>query len=346
MKRISIFIDDISCSGGTERVATFLANELYISGYDVTLISLTARYGRPFYQIPLGVELKVLGSRATKCLLSYLREIDCDVIISVSMGRLSFKLCILHRILNLNCRLILSEHVAFETASKIIRAMKWLSYQLADDLVLLTQHDYNLLKKSVRARVSVIHNASNFKSVSDTILLEKKKIVLAVGRLTHQKAFDKLLYIWASIKDHHGWKLRIIGDGEMQHELNCLISKLGLESSVMLLPASLSIANEYQNASLLAMTSRYEGLPLVLIEAKSFGVPAIAFDCKTGPCELINNFEDGILIAEDDEDEYSLQLSRLMNDNSMLKRMQKNAISDSENYTIETIGRHWKELIS
>lgn len=346
MKRISIFIEDISCSGGTERVATFLANELCLTGYDVVLISLTAKNGKPFYEIQSGVELKVLGSSGIKCLLSYLRKKDCDVIISVSMGRLSFKLCMLHMIFNLNSRLILSEHVAFEKASKIIRAMKWLSYQLADDLVLLTQHDYKLLAKSVRARISVIHNASNYKPVSDSILFEKKKIVLAVGRLTHQKAFDKLLHIWASINDHHGWMLRIIGDGEMQHELNHLISKLCLENSVILLPASMSIASEYQNASLLAMTSRYEGLPLVLIEAKSFGVPAIAFDCKTGPRELINNFEDGILIPEDDENEYTLQLSRLMNDNSMLKRMQKNAISDSENYTVDRISRYWKDLIS
>ncbi|WP_407731290.1 glycosyltransferase family 4 protein [Pseudocitrobacter faecalis] len=346
MKKISIFIDDISCSGGTERVAAFLANELNDSDYDVNIVSLAAKNGKPFYEMPNGVIINILDKSDFRHLFLYLRKHPCDIMISISMGRLSFKLCILHKLLNLKCRLILSEHVAFETSSKIIRALKWLSYQLADDLVLLTQHDYNLLRKSVRANISVIHNASHFKTTPETVLSEKEKIVLAVGRLTHQKAFDRLLHIWSKIPDHKGWKLRIIGDGEMYNELNSLISELGIDNTVTLHPASTSIANEYHKASLLALTSRYEGLPLVLIEAKSFGVPAIAFDCKTGPSELINNFENGILISELDNDEYLKQLQKLMNDADLLKRMQKNALLDSGEYTSKKISKYWKRLIS
>jgi amylovoran biosynthesis glycosyltransferase AmsD len=346
MKTIFIFIDDITLSGGTERVASFLANQMSLAGHIVSLISMSAENVKPYYTLETEVKLRVLKKPTLYELVNFLRKNHCDIIISVSMGRLSFKLACIHKFWGLDCRLILSEHVAFETSPMLVRILKWISYQFADDLVLLTQHDYQLLHNIVRSRVCIIRNASGFELLSESALAHKDKVVLAVGRLTYQKAFERLLRIWASLDDHNGWILHIVGDGEKRDELQQLISELGVSESVSLIPATPSIANEYKNASILVMTSRYEGLPLVLIEAKSHGLPVIAFDCKTGPREIINNNEDGILVTDGDEAEFSLLLARLIQDDSLRKRMQREALKNAEYYTVGRISQQWQELIS
>lgn len=346
MKTIFILIDDISRSGGTERVASFLANQMSLAGYSVLLISVSAENGVPYYPLDKRVELRVLKKKTLFELIMFLRKNFCDVMITISMGRLSFKVACIHKLLRLGCRLILSEHVAFEMSSRFVRILKLLSYQFADDLVLLTQHDYKLLHNMVRSHVSIIPNASGFELQHKSTLVHKNKVVLAVGRLTYQKAFDRLLRIWASLDEHDGWVLHIVGDGDKRSELQNLIFELDISESVSLISATPFIADEYKNASILAMTSRYEGLPLVLIEAKSFGLPAIAFDCKTGPREIINDKEDGILVADGDETTFSFLLATLIRDNSLRKSMQYEALKNAEHYTVEKISQQWLELIS
>ena len=346
MKYCLILIDDITRSGGTERVASFLANQLVQAGYAVTLVSLTAEQGEPYYPLLSAVSYRVLGSPSPWVVARFLRTHPSDVLIPISMGRLSFKIASLHAVLRLKSRLILSEHVAFETSAWWVRALKWLSYQLADDLVLLTDHDYRLLQSRVRSRVHVIRNASSFPLVAQTQLADKAKVVLAVGRLTYQKAFERLIRIWASLPERDGWTLRIVGDGEARGELQGLITSLGIADSVFLIPASKAIAEEYQRASLLAMTSRYEGLPLVLVEAKSFGLPAVAFDCKTGPREIIRDGVDGILVADGDEVAFASQLAALMHDDALRIQFQHAALAHAEAFTIDRISQQWQELIS
>ncbi|WP_446924827.1 glycosyltransferase, partial [Klebsiella pneumoniae] len=132
----------------------------------------------------------------------------------------------------------------------------------------------------------------------------KEKIVLGVGRLTYQKNFMRLINIWKNI-DTNGWRLCIVGDGEERKEILTFCRQNGIDN-VEVYEATNNIDSWYKKSSALAMTSRYEGLPMVLIEAKNFGVPAIAFDCQTGPVEIIDN--DGYVIDYDDDKEYGNKL--------------------------------------
>jgi Glycosyltransferase len=345
MKKCVIYIDDITTSGGTERVASFLANNLVAVNRQVVLISRTNQNYQPYYALDSRVCYKAIGSRSLRKLFLSLVENPCDVIISISMGRLSFILSHLHAILRLRSRLVLSEHVPYESSPCWIRVMKWLSYQLADDLILLTKHDYKLLHHRVRAHARVIGNASAFSSINESVCDRKQKIVLAVGRLTYEKAFQRLICIWASIEDLDSWSLRIVGDGKDRAMLQQLIDTLGVTDSVTLVPALKSIDKEYAKASILAMSSRYEGLPLVLIEAKSFALPAISFDCKTGPREVIEDGVDGFLIPEGDEQSYRTQLLNLMRDSELRNKMQLAALSNSSKYSADAIFKQWLEFI-
>lgn len=101
------------------------------------------------------------------------------------------------------------------------------------------------------------------------------------------------------------WRLLIIGDGPERDALRRQIEDAGLERQVSLLPATANVADYYRQASLYLMTSRYEGLPMVLIEAMSFGLPLVAYDCKTGPAELIDDGVNGYLVPDDDAAAFS-----------------------------------------
>ncbi len=345
MKKVMVIIDDITMAGGTERVATFIANSLSNHKYNVGIVSLMGKHTIPYYSLSSDVNYKILDGFSLINLVRVLYQHKVETIISVSMGRLSFKLSLLHALLRLKGKLILSEHIAYETSPRWIRVLKRLSYHFADELVLLTQHDRSILDGKVKANVSVISNASAF-PVQGTDSLEKKnKTVLAVGRLTYQKAFDRLLHIWAAIVDKNGWELRIIGDGEDRCKLQQIIDDNGLADTVSLLPAAKNIDIEYTNASILAMTSHYEGLPLVLIESKAFGLPAIAFDCKTGPRELISDGVDGFLITDGDMEAYKDKLLYLMNSDDERKKMQLASLSAAERYSPEVIIKEWMRLL-
>ncbi len=345
MKNVLVVIDDITMSGGTERVATFIANSLANHQYNVSIVSLMGKKTTPYYSLSTDVSYDILDGASPINLARALYQHKNDTIISVSMGRLSFKLSLLHALLRLKGKLILSEHIAYETSPWWIRVLKRLSYHLADELVLLTQHDQSILDGKVKANVSVISNASAFPVQGADSLAQKKKVVLAVGRLTYQKAFDRLLHIWAAIDDKKGWELRIIGDGEDRDKLQKIVDDHVLADTVSLLPAAKNIDIEYANASILAMTSHYEGLPLVLIESKSFGLPAVAFDCKTGPREIINEGVDGFLVLDGDMEAYKDKLVYLMNSDDARRNMQLAALSAAERYSPEIIVKQWMRLI-
>ena len=344
-KSILIIINDITASGGTERVATFLANNFSRTGIKVTILSLFHYGDSPYYELDKKVQLEVLEGNGFSDLAKFFKTNIFDAIIPISMGRLSFKVSIVHSLLRLKSQLVLSEHVGFETSSYLVRKLKLLSYNLADDLVLLTQHDYGVLKDKTSANVSVISNASSFQTMEGSSLPNKEKVVLAVGRLTYQKAFEKLIDIWATIENKQDWKLRIIGDGEDKEKLQSLIHHHGLSNSVELKPSSKNISEECEAASIITMTSRFEGLPLVLIESKSFGLAAISYNCKTGPKEIINHNEDGYVIDYNDHSSFKARLVELMGNSRKRKKMQLAAIECSRNYSIDSIFSQWQKIL-
>ena len=89
------------------------------------------------------------------------------------------------------------------------------------------------------------------------------------------------------------WRLEIFGEGKLEHALRSQIARLGLTGSVILRGVVKDIASEYSNSSALLMTSLHEGFPLALVEASSFGLPLISYDCPTGPSEIIVDAGDG-----------------------------------------------------
>lgn len=170
-------------------------------------------------------------------------------------------------------------------------------------------------------------------------------IVLAVGRYCRQKNFDSLVRAWSGIpeKVREGWKLRIAGDGEDREQLEELAGSLGLGGSVVLGPES-NMIDYYRKASVLALSSRYEGLPMVLLEAQAAGLPIVSYDCKCGPKDVVEDGVDGFLVPEGREDMLAQRLASLMEDGDLRRRMGAAAYKASGRFEEGRIMERWVGL--
>ena len=173
------------------------------------------------------------------------------------------------------------------------------------------------------------------------------KTVIAVGRLSYQKSIDRLIDAWKIVCDKRpssGWKLRIVGDGEMRQSLEEQVRSLGISGSVEFAGVLKDMDAVYGNASILALSSRYEGLPMVLLEAQAHGVPAVSFACKCGPKDVINHGENGLLVEEGNIKGLADALCTLIDSPEELKAMGKAAYEDSVRWDRENIMRKWDNL--
>jgi len=340
MKKIALIIDGISNSGGTDKVASILSNLFSENDYVVNLYSL--KKGKPYYPINDKVIIKYQGedNYFKKCreICKQLIKNKTEIVIVISMGKLSSIMIPILKASAFTGKIICSDHVSIETFSLAKRLLKYISYWLSDEVIVLTEHDRIYLNKIFGVKVKCIPNISSFNGFSCTEYTTRENIAVAIGRLSYQKNFNELIEIWhqSNIND---WDLFIIGSGEEKLDLEKKITSLKLKN-VKILPPIKNIEYWYNKASLLLMTSRYEGLPLVLIESKDFGVPALSLNCKTGPKEIIDN--DGLL-AENKE-EFVKNLVNLTESKQLRCHFSQNAILNSRKYSKEMILKKWVKL--
>ncbi len=299
MKRICFFIGDLNNSGGTERVSSVIASELQRRGYQIHMLSLQCG-DNPFFELAEGIEVNQLFTTPGRGMLRlpqaivklrrYLQQHQIDILIDVES---MLALYTLPAVMGLKVRHICWEHFNYKVdlgkASR--RLARKLAARFADDVVTLTERDKQLWISNTTCKANIIAIPNPVTIELPTIINpHKEKLFLAVGRLTHQKGFDLLLQAWAQVTNlHPDWRLHIVGDGEDKKMLEQLRRDLNIEASTELLPNTNNIAEHYQQAAFFVMSSRFEGLPLVLIEAQAYGLPIVSFNCDTGPEEIIRN---------------------------------------------------------
>ena len=212
-----------------------------------------------------------------------------------------------------------------------------------DSFVVLTQEDAGYWGGLPNIRV--IPNPLPF--VSDETSPCTSHKVIAVGRYDFQKNFAKLLDLWACIAPAYpDWTLEIYGDGALRPELEQQVNRLGLSSSVTLAKPTHQMKEVYQSASIYAMTSRYEGLPMVLIEAQHMGLPIVSFACPCGPKDVLHPDEDGYLISQGDDEGFLAALRQLMDSEAERVRMGTNARKASARYEVDAVMGQWLDLFS
>ena len=161
------------------------------------------------------------------------------------------------------------------------------------------------------------------------------------------KGFDNLLDIVHDVfKTHPNWKLKMIGSGE--NGLSYLKEKarrLELEDKIEFLGFRKDVKEIMAKSDIYILASRYEGLPMVLIEAMSQGMACIAYDCVSGPSDIIEDGENGILVSNQNKEEMIQKLGELINDEEKRELFRVNALQSIGKFSIDNIGKKWETLL-
>lgn len=191
----------------------------------------------------------------------------------------------------------------------------------------------------------VIPNSLSF--TCDTPSNCENKRIIALGRLDSQKGFDYLLQTAVKLKQAiPDWHIDIFGDGEDETMLKDLARKLQVNDFVTFNPPTKEVIKELCNSGMYVMSSRFEGLPMVLLEAQECGLPIVSFDCPEGPSEIIHEGEDGFLVPLADTDALAERIITLAKNEEMRKEFGRNAKINCKQFSPERVGEMWMDLIN
>jgi glycosyltransferase involved in cell wall biosynthesis len=229
----------------------------------------------------------------------------------------------------------------------VLRADIQRYYPRLDALAVLTEtdrRDYVALFRSGAPRVVLLPNA--VPALDGGRADPTRKTVVAAGRLTRQKGFDRLIPAWSQVaRAHPDWRLEIYGSGPEGRALQQLVSQHGLSGTVRLMGRTKRLGHAFSNASIFVLSSRREGLPMVILEAMSKGLPVVSFDCPTGPAEIVVDDYNGVLVPDGDIPALTRALRRLVEDDEQRARLGSGALETAARYDVEAIGKQWAELI-
>jgi glycosyltransferase involved in cell wall biosynthesis len=348
-------VHDIHFGGGGERVSVNLANWLIEKDYQVTIVSTGVyRKDQLLFKLHKEVNIDYLGIdfrkglnvvnkiRSVFAVRKYFRRENLKVLV-IGIGTYpNLLLSLLPH--NKNIRRIGCQHCSYASLNLPWRVLGKVFFREMDTLVSLTECDLPKWRVMNRNTV-VIPNAVSFFPAEGARLCNK--LILAIGRIDYGKGYDLLLGVFEkfSTKEKE-WKLRIIGDGPLKKKIRNLVVKKSLTGRVEILSPTENIEKEYLGASVYMMTSRSEGLPMVLLEAKACGLPVISFDCETGPADIIRDGKDGYLIDCFDEDKMAEKLATLCADPSMRREFGFNGREDVRRFFPEVIGEKWLAVIN
>lgn len=364
---------DVYNPGGMERV---LLNKLrWLSargGYELMLVTTDQNGRPPFYAFPpevrmvdLGINYKADKDRNPvakilsyfrkrrlhkKALTALLMKEKADIVVSLYPSESSFipsikdgskKVLELHfnKFFRLQYHrgglLGLADRYRTRQDERIVRRF--------DKFVVLTNEDAGYW--GALPNLEVIPNAALVPPVKATSVAENRRVI-AVGRLDYQKGFDRLLEAWALLPAalRETWRLDIFGQGEWEEMLKEKTWTLGIAASARINKPTNRIFEEYAASSFLAMSSHYEGFPMVMIEAMACGLPAVCFNFLCGPKDIITPGLNGIMVKEGDIPALADAMREIMEDPVMLQQMSLQALEISRTYSEAAVMARWEAL--
>ena len=369
--KIIFCIDAIIHSGGMERILQQITSYLAdIAGNEILIVTTEQNGLAPFFPISHNVRLIDLGvdygdastylnrnviwnviwksfhkpihkRRLTKVLM---RE-KPDIVITLFNNDIGFlpkikdgskKIAWFHYTYTYKC--VIARNSIKRFAQQVRCALWKKDLSKFDRFVVLTEEDRAAWGNM--PNITVIPNFIPSLPEKQSPLTEKRAI--AVGRADFQKGFDLLIEAWAIVvKSYPDWHLDIFGNG--CKGLETLVSEKNLNGSVVLHSATKNITAEYIGSSLFVLSSRFEGLPMVLLEAMSCGLPVVSFECPCGPKDVIRE-SFGTLVPNGDVMQLAKGMMTWMQDLNKRIAGGKNARIAAEQYTQDVIMRKWMGL--
>ncbi len=244
-------------------------------------------------------------------------------------------------------RTVGQEHMNFSLHSPDVRDWMLAAYPELDVLSVLTSGDQRDYGAALAGAPVVVRRIPNgLPRLPERVSDQDAKVVVAAGRLTRQKGFDLLIRAFSSVAARRpDWSLRIFGDGPQQDELQRLIGDLGLTRSVHLMGRTSQMHEQMVRASVYALSSRFEGFGMVVIEAMAAGLPVVSFDCPRGPADIITHGTDGLLVPAEDVRALAAGLLTLIDDEQLRRSMAQQARATARRYSMDELGVLWEDLL-
>lgn len=357
-------------SGGMERVLANKANWLVQHGYEVMIVTTDQQGEPPFFALDKRISCYDLGIgyeenngksflnkliqypikqfRHKKRLNTLLQQLKPDITVSMMCNDVSFlpkmkdgskKILEIH--FSKYKRLQYGRKGIWRIADIYRSKQEEKQVRRYNRFVVLTEEDKGYWGNI--PNIEVIPNARTYNPTTTAMLNTKR--VIAVGRYTHQKGFERLIEAWNLIcRQHPDWHLDIIGDGEDRAQLQQLIDQYNIGSYITLCPPTKDMDTVYRGASIVVMSSRYEGLPMILLEAQAYGLPIVSYACKCGPADVVTDGVDGFLVPEGDIEALASKLTTVIEDDALRQQMGQAARIASERYAEDVVMKKWIDL--
>ncbi|MCK2215835.1 glycosyltransferase family 4 protein [Actinomadura sp. ATCC 31491] len=361
--------------GGTIRTVVNQANAMAEAGHEVEIVSVVRRRGKPQFAIDPRVRVSALvdqregvpadslarkvwrrargkivpygefaaewfTERVEAAVMDYVSSLDDGILVTT---RPALNLISARRASRKVIR-VAQEHMNLGAYHEAVREQIARHYDRFDAVAVLTE--------TSRAEYHEILDGTPIVRIPNAVHMEHRKhsdqsnpVVIAAGRLVPQKGYDMLIPAFASVAaEHPEWRLRIFGTGPSQERLQQRIDERGMGERITLMGRSDRIHEELAKASIYALSSRIEGLPMAMIEAMGHALPVVAFDCPTGPADVLTPGRDGVLVPPRNVEKLGEELGRLMGDRELRLRLGAAAAETAHDYTPEVVMPLWEEL--
>ena len=363
-KKITILISTLS-GGGAEGVSVNIANSFAKDGWTVDLVLLNLTNATYLDRVSKKVNVEVLNTSnarfAALPLLKYIREKKPNILfvfnyeltslLVILKKILRFKIQIISRNMNTFSRTNLTSQEKNFWIKFIVKFLISNFYSKADYIVnqshamredLLTVHPY-LKKKSNVIYNPVAKHIEDYAKSHDLKVVEKQHYLLCVGRLEPQKGFKFAIKAFSELKSEFpNLRLKIVGKGKLEKELKQNAINYGVEDRVDFEGFIEDMIPYYLHAKATILTSLYEGYPNVLIESITLKTPVVAFDCPSGPKEIIENGINGYLVNNGDINDLKLKLKSILTNEIKIKD-KDNTIKHNE---VDHVYKLYKKMIT
>ncbi|MFN0023038.1 MAG: glycosyltransferase family 4 protein [Parvularculaceae bacterium] len=345
-------------SGGAERVISILANFWAASGREISIATFETPASTSYYQIDDRVrihrlDLTPVSKPRWRAILHTFKRIGAlrrliraerpDVIISflTKMNVMTAQAAD-----GLGVPVIISERnnpylQKFDTFWDLSRAI---AFPKAFAFVTMTRGAAEFFPENQRPHTRIIPNPVSPISIAPKS--HRGYNLTAVGRLTEQKRFDRLIEAFSIIeKDFPDWRLVIWGEGDLRQKLEALRDTLGLKERISFPGVTKRHGGWVETADLFTLSSDYEGWANVLVEALACGIPIVSVDCDFGPKDILKGGELGVLAPRDDVAAYASALARMMSNEALRRDYAAKGVEDAKRYLPAAMAAEWDLLI-
>lgn len=356
--KLCFFIDDITHTGGIERVISNLVQQFRIDRpeLEIDIVSQFKSGNRLWYDFegcniiylsdknydakPHSIQRIVTMLGNINNVRHYFKTHNYDVIIGQSFPNL-FNLFVAG--VNMR-RVFAAEHVYYGYYGKLLRALRLFIYKRCRKVIVLTRQDKECYDKHFDGEHTVLIPNPVVVPAYYYSALDNKQAI-AIGRIQYQKGFDTLVDVFSIVHQvHPDWTVNIYGDGNYKDEIAAYIKDKGMEGIVVLKGRTDDVPAVMRDASFYILSSRFEGFGMVIAEAMCQGLPVVSFDCPTGPSDIVITNKNGILVKNQDKNALAEAICYMIEHEEERKLMGRNAVETAKKFSGRSIADMWYKL--